>query len=183
MKNLISKTKFVVMSLLIVLFISCDGEDGAIGPAGQNGIDGTDGANGIDGQDGNANVIASDWFTVTQSDWSGIGATKITHSFSAPEISQGIIDSGVVLIYHRFNGQTRQLPYSYSPDGLHLVYLFTVSSVTLEGFHLNGSAINTISPLGFRYIIIPSNISTKSSGIDFTKMSYEEVMDYFKLNY
>jgi len=34
-----------------------------------------------------------------------------------------------------------------------------------------------------RYVIIPSNNSTKSAGIDFTKMSYEEVMDYFDLDY
>jgi len=185
MKNAISKTKYVLMALIIAITVSCNGEDGAIGPqgpAGQNGI------NGIDGVDGNANVIASDWFTVTQSDWSGIGSTKITEAIQASEITQDIVDVGVVLVYHRFNTQTRQLPYSYSPNGLHLVYLFVPSSITIEGFHLNGTAINNISPLEFRYVVIPStkNASAKVAGVDLNKikkMSYKEAMDYFGLDY
>jgi len=95
MKNLILKTKFVVTSLLIVLFISCDGEDGAMGPAGQNGIDGTDGANGSDGQDGNANVIASDWFDVN---WSNDNSTFGSYDQAATEITQDVFDSAVILI-------------------------------------------------------------------------------------
>ncbi|WP_199912744.1 collagen-like protein [Aquimarina aquimarini] len=52
MKNYL---KTIATCALVAFFCSCEGEDGAIGPAGergQNGIDGVDGTNGADGQNG-----------------------------------------------------------------------------------------------------------------------------------
>jgi len=184
-----ARMKFLKFGLLIVsiTLFSCspeDGQDGAIGPQGVQGDPGQDGADGTDGVDGNANVLYSDWFTVTQSDWSGIGGTKITFTQSTSDLTEEITDTGVVLVYHRFNNQTRQLPYTYSPNGLHLVYKFVPGSFTIEGFHLDASAISAISPLDFRYIIIPGGVPTAGKGArDFTKMTYEEVMDHFGLDY
>ncbi|MEN8797950.1 MAG: collagen-like protein [Flavobacteriaceae bacterium] len=181
--------KYGLLIVSITLF-SCspeDGENGEIGPQGPQGIQGDpgeDGVDGTDGEDGNANVLYSEWFTVTQSDWSGIGGTKISFTQSAPDITAEITDTGVVLVYHRFNNQTRQLPYSYSPNGLHLVYIFVPGSITIEGFLLDASVISAISALDFRFIIIPGGVPIAGKGTrDFTKMSYEEVMDYFGLDY
>ncbi len=53
--NHINIYKILFICCFGVLFASCEGEDGDIGPAGQdagNGIDGTDGINGTDGTDG-----------------------------------------------------------------------------------------------------------------------------------
>lgn len=113
MKNAILKTKYVLLALVIAFTFSCS-EDGAVGPqgtSGQNGTDGTDGTNGTDGtdgQDGNANVISSDWFTPSSYTLStGFGGIKLLdHDQAAPEITQEIIDNGVVLVYGKLNGYT-----------------------------------------------------------------------------
>lgn len=168
---------------MIAIISSCaeDGAPGDIGPpgpAGSQGEQGEQGPQGDQGEPGTANVTYSDWFTITQSDWSGIGSIKITEAIDAPEVTEEIIDKGVVLVYHQFNNQTRQLPYSYSPNGLHLVYLFVASSITIEGFHLNATTISNISPLKFRYVVIPGGTAAGGRiGLDYS--DYEEVKAYY----
>lgn len=179
----------IILLTIFAILSSCaeDGAPGDIGPPGPTGDQGeqgvqgeqgTPGEKGDQGEPGTANVIYSDWFTISQSDWSGIGGTKITEAIDAPEITQDIIDKGVVLVYHQFNNQTRQLPYSYSPNGLHLVYKFVISSITIEGFHLDASAISAISPLKFRYVILPGGVAAGGRiGLDYS--DYEAVSAYY----
>jgi len=130
MKNVIFKTKYVLMALVMVFIFSCaeDGEVGPQGTSGTDGVDGQDGINGVDGQDGangedgkdgadgnngkngtngNANVMSSDWFTATTSftlttGFGGIFLLDYIHT--AKEITKEIIDTGVVLVYARLKG-------------------------------------------------------------------------------
>lgn len=88
-----------------------DGTNGANGTAGADGTNGTagaDGTNGTDGQDGNANVTSSDWFTASGFTLTtGFGDIKLLdHDHAATEITQEIIDTGVVLVYGNLRGYT-----------------------------------------------------------------------------
>jgi len=39
----------------------------------------------------------------------------------------------------------------------------------------------TIPDYSFKYVLLQGTLIAKNSGIDFKKMPYEEVMDYFRL--
>ena len=60
-KKTISKTKYVLLALLVTFSFSCSPEDGEDGAPGEQGPAGTD---------GNANVIYSDWFEPLESEYS-----------------------------------------------------------------------------------------------------------------
>jgi len=172
-----------ILCILTLVLTSCS-KDGDVGPQGVQGDAGQDGVDGIDGEDGNANIMYSDWFTVSSTDWSGIGGPRITFVKSAPEITQRILDTGVILVYHRFEGKTRQLPYTFIAGGLNLSYFIELDTLNIEGFNLSSANVGIVLPFEFRYIILPAGVSISGKGgIDFTKMTYEEVMDHFGLGY
>jgi hypothetical protein len=198
MKNAILKTKYVLLVLVIVFTFSCS-EDGAVGPQGStgkdgqngtNGLDGQDGTNGVDGQDGNANVMASDWFKpssyILSTGFGGINLLE--HDQAAPEITQEIIDTGVVLVYGKLNGyissvwptdQVSLLPitltYSVSPANIDtFTALLSVGNIKIRFTNNN----NTYSSLGtnhfFRYVVIPSSGSSSGRIADFSRKSLED---------
>jgi hypothetical protein len=187
--------KFLTGGLLIIAMVltacSKDGEAGAIGPQGVSGQDGQDGLNGVDGEDGNANVIYSDWITVQGSEWlpnTGTVARKNT-TLTAPEITQVHIDAGVVLVYV-------QKVFSTSPNSIVLLPVddnefefvvdgIDVGEIVVKARRLDlGTFSNNFVPVPFRYVIIPGGVAAAGKGgLNYTKMSYEEVMDHFGLDY
>ncbi len=89
-----------------------DGVDGTNGVDGVDGADGVDGVDGADGQDGNFNVFASDWiepgFSMNeegQEGWTESYDSPLAIEFfqEAPQLTQEILDSGVVLVYGQFD--------------------------------------------------------------------------------
>jgi hypothetical protein len=82
-----------------IIFASCKGKNGEVGPAGVAGASIT-GPAGPQGLPGNSNVKTR-IFRATQTDWSGITTTTsgtFYESFAAiPEITQAIHDKGLVL--------------------------------------------------------------------------------------
>ncbi|MFD2551764.1 collagen-like protein [Bizionia sediminis] len=97
-----SKTKFVILALLVAFSFSCSPEDGATGPQGPpgadgtngtNGADGADGTNGADGADGNANVQTFIFDTSAES-----GSLIV---LMVPEITQDVLDNDVILSYFK----------------------------------------------------------------------------------
>ena len=173
-----------------------DGTNGVDGQDGTNGVDGQDGTNGIDGQDGtngldgNANVMASDWFKpssyILSTGFGGINLLE--HDQAAPEITQEIIDTGVVLVYGKLNGyissvwptdQVSLLPitltYSVSPANIDtFTALLSVGNIKIRFINNN----NTYSSLGtnhfFRYVVIPSSGSSSGRIADFSRKSLED---------
>ena len=98
---------------LALLFVGCSktGPAGATGPAGPQGVTGAAGPTGPTGPQGNANVMV-DTFTLTSSKWTynsqysletspGSYTEYFTryHDVTFPAVTQGIIDSGMVLAY------------------------------------------------------------------------------------
>ena len=164
-KTTITKTKYVLLALLVAFSFSCspeDGNDGAIGPAGTNGVDGANGT------DGNANVVS----VLIENQAVSTGIT----TFSVPELTQDIFDTGVVYGYVTVNGN----------DYWETIPIVSGGSVMLDidSIRVGEIDIETTfnqSGLNFRFILVAS--SSSKLNIDLGKMSYEEVMDYFGLDY
>ncbi|HLV14140.1 MAG TPA: collagen-like protein [Xanthomarina sp.] len=166
----ISKSKYVLLALLVVFSVSCSTEDGEPGPQGPAGT------NGADGADGNANVIISDWYDLT---WTAPNTTMTYHDQVVPEITENLIEASVILSYVRSSATTYLLPAVWTNTS-------TIGSgVSLENIRIYcRSESNIIMPTDMqgRHIIIPANIGGRAS-LDFKNMSYEEVMDHFGLDY
>ena len=197
------KTAIKSLSLVIVLvaltFTSCtkEGETGPMGPAGINGTDGTDGE---DGNDGNANVMASDWLEPTESSYS-VNNPRYKALPLATNLSSSLLENGVILVYYDNDTDVYLLPnHIFAPDGTILKSVDSKTNRAARTIYINiqrsdsdlipGEYLWDPSgpPYGkgvrFRYVIIPSNATSgKKAIMDFKKMSYEEVMDHFGLDY
>jgi len=196
MKTSISKLKYLFIIIVIAGLASCKGE---IGPPGADGIDGVDGVDGVDGEDGNANVISSGWLEYDVAVWTDVtpefGIDYRNYPITVPAITQNIVDNGVVLVYSRFvitSTQTYMLPFTDNitgadPAGQTISFRFELNDLTLKMRNVIGTGDpGTFGGPGiaeFRYIIIPSNTSDKTQNIDFSEMSYEEVINYFGLDF
>lgn len=206
MKTNFLNFKSVFFILIIIGLVSCKGE---IGPPGADGVDGIDGVNGVDGEDGNANVISSGWVEYDDAVWTGVtsefGIDYRNYPITVSEITQDIVDNGVVLVYSRFvisATQTYMLPFTENvtgadPIGQTVSFRFELEDLTLKMRNASGTGDpGTFGGPGvaeYRYIIIPP-ANTKSAnskeailkelndaGVDIN--DYHEVMDYYGLDY
>ena len=175
------KTKnniYLIIAFSILLFSGCKKE----GPAGQPGQAGQDGVNGQ-----NATVYYSEWFS--PSEWSG---TKSDWYFdaSAPDLTQDIVEKGVVLAYVWLSGDlykglsVRPLPaYAVNANWDFLIKQYGSIEFTSD----NVSAPLT-SDNKFRFIAIPGTIpALKSASLknkseqELRNMTYKEVCKLFNI--
>ena len=175
----------IFMFFAVLAVFSCRGEDGEKGEQGPPG---------------SANVIYSDWFTATSYTSSTVfGITNLTYVKDAPQITQDILDKGVVLVYGNLSGyvstvwpvgQVSQLPIAltYVQSGQTMTDTWsaiqTVGKMTIK--FVNDKNLYTSTGLAtthkFRYIIIiPGGQPIGKSSIDYSKMSYEEVCERFNI--
>lgn len=197
------KTAIKSLSLVIVLvaltFTSCtkEGETGPMGPAGTNGTDGTDGE---DGNDGNANVMASDWLEPTESSYS-VNNPRYKALPLATNLNSSLSEDGVILVYYDNDTDVYLLPnHIFAPDGTILKSIDSKINRASRNIYVNIQRSDSdLTPgeylwdpsgppygkgVRFRYVIIPSNATSgKKAAIDYKKMSYEDVMDHFGLDY
>lgn len=183
MKTTILNFRLLMMVLSAILVISCsaeDGTDGAIGPQGpqgEQGVQGEQGPQGEPGEDGNANVIASDWFNVS---WSFSPAAFALHDEPVTDITAQDLEDSVILVYFETGAFVYPLPvtwtststvnFAFQPGLIRLYFRAETSSTPPEG--------------RARYIVIPSSsLSSTAKSLDYYKMSYQEVMDHFGLDY
>lgn len=199
MKAMKISKRFFNLLFVTSLFIACskdDGQDGATGPAGPQGEQGVAGTNGEDGaageqgSTGTANVIYSDW----------IQASYLNPNAS-PDNVMGLatlsenefnIATDMVLVYGGNNiasdtYEIFQLAYIHNQNIVFDFGMFGSSTSsntnlqirvnTLDGTNNNFSYIDF-----YRYIIIPGGISTSGkSSIDYSKMTYNEVMAHLNI--
>lgn len=197
------KTAIKSLSLVIVLvaltFTSCtkEGETGPMGPAGINGTDGTDGE---DGNDGNANVMASDWLEPTESSYS-VNNPRYKALPLATNLNSSLLEDGVILVYYDNDTDVYLLPnHIFAPDGTILKSIDSKINRASRNIYVNIQRSDSdLTPgeylwdpsgppygkgVRFRYVIVPSNATSgKKAIMDFKKMSYEDVMDHFGLDY
>lgn len=195
------------ISILAALACSCsaeDGQDGAIGPQGpqgeqgfpgedgQDGEDGAQGEQGEQGEAGTANVIYSDWipddFPIPPDP--AIGETTATFLINASELTEAIKNNGLILLYaRRVSGPTTfavaQLPITVSAPINHY-YSFEYNNfnenLSVRILHTEGGAIGYPAYREYRYILIPGGIPTSGkSTMDYTQMSYEEIIAHFNI--
>ncbi len=147
MKNL----KILLTILLFgLLLASCSGDDGA---PGINGVDGADGA------DGNANIIASGWFDPT---WA-VPSTMADFTHDAPEITQEVLDTGLVMVYSKMYGSVYPLPISFMGDSNPKEFDFWITLGSVRIWFTAESSYTPDATTQFRYVIIPSGTSGSKS--------------------
>jgi hypothetical protein len=134
------------LSCLILAFgLSNCSKQGPTGATGATGATGPQGPQGPKGDTGTANVIYSKW----DSSFSGVSAI-----WTVPAITQGILDSGTVLVYTDQNGYVYPLPYdNVNGSGFYLNDLLNVGKIELfcaPAYNLN--------EFKFRYVIIPGGV-------------------------
>ena len=141
-----------------------NGTDGQDGQDGTNGTNGTNGTDGVDGKDGNANVIGTNPFSVTSTNWiSGGGGTYYTATFTSSVITQAIVDKGVVMCYMQIsNGVWTPLPV-----GIFSFYFTTGTLVVFSDDSANPGART------FRMVAISASNLEKYPDLDLN--NYEEV--------
>jgi len=197
MKNSIFTSKVLVLFVISILW-SCspeDGLDGAIGPQGPQGEQGIAGADGAQGEQGDqgatgtANVIFSDWIP---RDFDTGGASETNEQLLATlGLGEYSLNEDVLLVFGRRTidiivAEVYQLPYILASQDEY--YGFQVGSFS------GGSALRIdVSTLDggtnlftffddFRYVIIPGGVSNSGkSSINFSKMTYDEVVNHFNI--
>jgi len=144
----LKRMKAALAGLVIIglTFVACkgeDGDDGAVGPTG------------------NANVSAAN-YTVVQADWGGVGAA----TFSAPAITQSVVNTGSVQAYITGAAPTDSSVWSGLPGG-NFSFRYKTDSITFLTPGFTGASFTTY----YKVVVIPS--SSKIDGVDLN--DYEAV--------
>jgi hypothetical protein len=126
------------------------GATGSVGATGANGVTGATGATGA-GATGQVNIIYSDWFTIEIEDWTLTSNKRIDFDYATNDISQAIVDNGIVLAYLKQNGNVYPLSI-YFPNGTQHQYYYGLNNI-----HFYVQNDNAIVPQDYeyRYVIIP----------------------------
>jgi len=173
---------------IVLVFTSCKkGDVGPQGPQGPAGAQGAQGQQGEQGPAGTANVIYSPWFTATP--WikdTIFGIWGFNYNQAAPEITQQLLDSGVVLTFGKLygynpliwpDGQVGQLPIpiNYILSGTSYTdnwsALITPGNVHIRFTDDQNYYTSISTSHQFRYIIIPGG----SAGNRIAQLSYKEI--------
>lgn len=178
-----------------IMFLSCKGEDGAVGPAGakgDTGAQGVAGPKGDKGDDGTANVIYSEWTAIPVTTTFKT-ARKKEYGISVPKITADVFNKGIVYAYARSGGSASafQLPYFISSEDGSSAYDCSVR-ITQGWFYygetwagtgaVNSTWINTEKTSYFshiRYVIIPGGASARVASLDYS--DYEAVKKHYNL--
>ena len=170
-------TLYLIFAFLMLFFSGCS-TDGPIGPEGPQGPAGQNGQN--------ATVYYSEWFS--PSSWSGSSGDWYFEA-SAPDLTQDIVEKGVVLGYVWLEGDiypnaVRPLPaYALGANWDFLVYQY--GSIV---FNSDLKSQPSTSGNKFRFVAIPGttpalkSASLKYKGVEeLRNMSYQEVCKLFNI--
>ncbi len=131
MRNVILRTKYVLLALIIALTFSCSPEDGEIGPQG------------LAGEDGNANITS-----IIMEDVSlHVGGSN---NFNIPELTRDIVNNGVVFGYVGQASAWEPLPLIQNDSEIIAINLLTDGQIRIY------SKID-ISKIDLRFVIIEGN--------------------------
>lgn len=173
MTFLFKLTTVIVLSLFI---FSCEGEDGPTGSEGPQGEQGEQ------GETGTANVIYSDWI---DSEFPlDIMSTHDTFEVEATEITEEILNSGVVLVYGKSNVGANVFGLPLVRLNVSYNYNIVPNALNITVESLDGNNIGATSFSSYRYVIIPSGVAVTSKNTstkDYTQMSYEDIKILFDI--
>lgn len=180
--------KITVAWLLLTVminFVACKGPQGDVGPQGAAGLTGATGAAGApgaagaQGPPGAANLIVSSWTAIKATDWkSDNDPLYFYRSIEDMNITQAIIDKGLVMAYYRNSAQKSVvLSLPSVTDKLSIGYFFQLNQGKgLMNFDLSYFMPRRV-PIDFdievRWIIVPPSPGGRLGAIDWT--DYAEV--------
>lgn len=172
----ISKSKYVLLALLVAFSVSCsteDGEDGAMGPAGPAGAD------------GNANVIVKTVIPDPEPylSWTAgsyFGSAANVHSITDTDISQDVIDNSMIAVYFQLFGTDVWYPMYFNIGGEIITFTSSLNNLTIYAYFESGGGVLSPDISKVKYFII-DNSNNRTQPIDYTKMSYEELIEHFDL--
>ncbi len=153
----------VLAAALLMLSCTKEGPEGPQGPQGNPGPQGTQGTAGAQGSTGTANVIYSGWLSFQQAQRDSTidnSKLKVNH-IPAAQLTQEIIDNGVVLVYIRFLTSVMQLPYtSYAGSKANTVsFLPKPQRIFITRFTHDNSGSLGFGAIQFRYILVPGGVA------------------------
>lgn len=160
MKKLISKSKYVVLALIVALTFSCSAEDGADGEQGPQG------EQGVAGTDGNANVIAKTVDNITWSPGTYLGGAANVFEISDTDINENVMESSLILVYFQLFGEDIWYPMTFDyplTSGEDQVITFTYELNTLTFYAKQSSGELNAAITKIRYFIIDSSNNTSRS--------------------
>lgn len=168
-KKLLITAFMIISGSAILTFNGCKGKDGAPG------------AQGPAGTNGNANVTSG---TVTVSNWTYDGTNKLYKATIIDNnITQAIVDEGVVLVYLISGGGNLALPVTIYPTSTYsetISFVYGLQQVVLSIQDSDLTQPGTPGSINFRVVkIAPSGIIAHPD-VDFK--NYTQVKAAFNLN-
>ena len=155
-KNM-KRLKLVLIAVSALAFVIPGCRKSATGPVGPTGATGATGPAGPDSTIHSQWIVLSMSISGTYTDSSGNTDTLYTDTLPAPQITQTILDSGVILSYLSYidtNGVTNVMnasPY-FNPE------LFQVGQIALTSINVDLS-----TGYSYRYVIIPGTLLATNS--------------------
>jgi len=173
----------LVIILSLAIFSACqkDGDAGPAGPEGPAGPAGPQGPQGPEGPAGTANVMYSDWLSVTFEP--NDDSTNWSAAIDAPEVTPEMLSQGEIKVYINFNTAADPvifpLPYF---DGANIIsplfYTDTIaliSTVDASTFQEQGQTF-----FQYRYVLIPGSVlAVKPANVNLD--NYLEMKKFFRL--
>lgn len=164
-------TTITRLACAVALLASCE-KEGPIGPQGPQGEQGPS------GDDGNANVAST---TVTFDQFLG-GVTTFDYILNWSQITQDIIDDGVVLGFVNTSGGWTELNFSVPIGGEQLLYRgyaesgqYRVNMKRTDGAIIDaGDPIGSMNPLMLKVVLIAGGRSM--SGEEVERLAQRELM-------
>jgi hypothetical protein len=175
MKRIFCSVKATLLLLSVVLFLFSCGKDGSTGPQGDPGATGPAGPTGPKGDPGTANVIYSDWLTVTfkadtlHTSGGGIDTIGYYAEIDIPKLDDAIISTGEMKVY--VNQNTAADPV-VSPLPYYNVYSnLSISATFFKGgleLYSNGDVSTYVDNNGaknieYRYVLIPGGTEARKA--------------------
>ena len=172
--HLIASARLLSIAIFATLFTSCLRVEGPRGPQGPPG------------QDGNANIW-SITYLAEEGDWFDVGTPGEDEYFLAldldvPEITQDIVDNGVVLVYYREDEQSAwiALPYTFiSHNPEYIEKLDMIYSLGFVGMQSQASDRNATPYSGYFRVVIAEAIPLGKQAFDFSQ--YENAVEILGL--
>jgi hypothetical protein len=176
LSNLARLCMFLFISVSIV---SC--QKGDAGPAGPAGPAGASGPTGATGAPGSANVVYSQWFTpATYVKDTIFGSYGFYYNKATTDITQKILDSGLVITYGKLDGYTAAIwpTNQVAPLPISIIYMDGASpnvdvwSALATPGNLRIQLVSSLNAYGgisnlhqFRYVIVPGGAKSAVASI------------------
>ena len=163
------------------LSFACTGDTGPAGPPGPEGPQ---------GPAGSPNVIYSPWRSAqaAQRDTVIDGSNVKYIVIPAPELTNEILQNGVILVYMRFSTTIMPLPYTsdagsgIGPDKANTVSFFPeVGRLVIARYTHDNTASIGFGVVQFRYVLIPGGVQAAPSLVDLDLRSYNAVAEALDL--